>query len=142
MIGSKEMQKIVSRGITKEYLDWQLSVFRNKVPYMKLDHPATLNDGIIKLDKEELRKYADEYDTSERTSKIKFVPASGAATRMFKDLYEYADSPSDEKAAPGTFIDKFISNIEKFAFFNDLNKCLKDKGLDLKALIKEGDKLL
>src|SRR5699024_2554603 len=60
-----------------------------------------------------------------KLSQIKFIPASGAATRMFKDLYAYLE---DEETTD--FVDHFFEHLEDFAFYEDLNEYVDMEKLD------------
>src|SRR5699024_341853 len=77
-----------------------------------------------------------------KLSKMKFIPASGAATRMFKDLYAYLE---DQEATD--FVEHFLDHLEGFAFYEDLNECVdmekldkgnpEDRKLIIKALLND-----
>src|SRR5699024_6921739 len=58
-------------------------------------------------------------------SKVKFIPASGAATRMFKDLYAYLEDQEESD-----FVEHFFNHLEDYAFYEDLNECLDMNTLD------------
>ena len=82
---------------------------------------ASLEKGILAPAAEEQKLYLDAWDAYTRTDKVvvKFVPASGAASRMFKNLFEFLGADYD---VPETKFEKtFFEQIEKFAFYNDLN---------------------
>ena len=69
---------------------------------------------------------------------VKFVPASGAASRMFKNLYEFLSA--DYKEPMNAFEKKFFSEIEKFAFYKALDKkCVENTGKDIPALVALGE---
>lgn len=67
----------------------------------------------------ELTSLDDKYSTDDQFTKAKFVPASGAATRMFKDLYAYLDDQVETE-----FIDKFLNHLEEFAFFRKIDESI------------------
>lgn len=81
----KDIQQLKSHGLSPEKVEQQLETFKTGIPFVKLVAPATLEGGIRKLSKTEIKKYAEKYD-AQNMDIVKFVPASGAATRMFKDL--------------------------------------------------------
>ncbi len=90
----------------------QLNYFREGFPWMKIAAPATPAKGIAVLDEkqqEEAVRYADE---AEVAGKVKFVPASGAASRMFKDIFAGLETPNDSTR-------KLTANIRKFAFYDE-----------------------
>lgn len=138
MFNEKDLLQLADKGITKEKIQWQLSIFEKGVPYIEISRPAIVGDGIIKFTKEELRKYIASYDKAGEVTKTKFVPASGAASRMFKALFEFLDEPGDgSKSNP--IIEQIVDNIEKFAFYSDLKDVLLQKGLDINKLKQEGN---
>src|SRR5699024_9723266 len=103
--------------------------FKQGVQYVNIASAVT---------KEELTSL-DEIDSDYgKLSKLKFIPASGAATRMFKDLYAYLE---DEETTD--FVDHFFDCLEEFAFYEDLNECVdmdkldKDNLEDRKLIIKD-----
>lgn len=128
-ISIKDLQFLEKKGISQDTLKWQLDKFAKGFPFIKLNKPATLNDGIISFDSKVALELLSAYDlVTKGKSKVKFVPASGAATRMFKDLYYFADNykknASDPKLKEGY---KFIENIEKLSFFNLLKDSVNSK---------------
>ena len=99
-----------------------------------------MEKGILAPAAEEQKLYLDAWDAYTRTDKVvvKFVPASGAASRMFKNLFEFLGADYD---VPETKFEKtFFEQIEKFAFYNDLNAaCEKAFEKNIPALMAEGD---
>lgn len=82
---------------------------------------------VASVKKEQLAKLDENQPITNNYSEIKFVPASGAATRMFKDLYAYIDNPKETK-----FIQNFFDHLEDFAFYRHLEKKMKVSKLDRK----------
>ena len=104
-----------------EEVTQQIENFRNGFPSLPIVRAASGGDGVKQLSDEEVSAAESLYNgRMEQLRTIKFVPASGAATRMFKELFEYVN---DDKRTAG--IDKLIVNLEKFAFFPELAKYLK-----------------
>lgn len=136
MFSEKDAMQLMEKGISRQQLEWQLEMFHNGVPEFRLDREATIKDGIIKLSDSDLEKHRKFYDEIDGLSVIKFVPASGAASRMFKGLYEFIEA-SGKKADPGNrpFIQAFFGNLSKFAFYNDLKKLIEKKGYSMDLLI-------
>ena len=99
-----------------------------------------MEKGILAPAAEEQKLYLDAWDAYTRTDKVvvKFVPASGAASRMFKNLFEFLGADYD---VPETKFEKtFFEQIEKFAFYNDLNAaCEKAFEKNIPTLMAEGD---
>lgn len=88
----------------------QIERFRKGFPWLDIVAPATPGNGICVLSEEEARKAAEYVDSTEIAGKCKFVPASGAASRMFKDIF----AGMEEKNAATV---KLADNLEKFAFY-------------------------
>jgi len=124
------------RGITSNQIEEQLKSFVNGFPFLKIRSAAEPGNGIVVVSDQELPfllNQWEEYLQSEATI-LKFVPASGAASRMFKDLFEFIEGK--ENKPTNAFENKFFNEIEKFAFYDDLNKvCIKNEGQTINELI-------
>ena len=134
----KDLQTLKEKGKTEAQLAEELKMLSEGFPYLKIDKAATPGHGIFVLDEKMQQQAMDiwkEFLASGATV-TKMVPASGAASRMFKDLFSFINS-KDEK--PGNdFMKKFFNDIEKFAFFNELNEtCIKLYGKSIDSLVKE-----
>lgn len=127
-------------GITPEQLEEELQAFRTGFPFLKLDGAATPGNGIDIFSTQEADALCQAWDkyTSEGNHKVvKFVPASGAASRMFKDLFGFLNADYSEPNSD--FEKKFFTNIKTFAFFGDLNAtCQRLHGLDIDGLMAAG----
>lgn len=123
MISEQDLQQIAAMGISKETLESQLRRFETGFPYLKLRSAATVGDGIVRLSAKQEQDDIELWDKYRASggSMVKFVPASGAASRMFKNLYAYVNSPSDTE--PSGFIKTFFDNLDKFPFFKELSAC-------------------
>ena len=115
----------------------QIENFRRGFPYLKIVRAASPSDGVTVLSVEEADAAVARYEQAkEELEVVKFVPASGAATRMFKELFSFVN---EDKRGSG--IDKLIDNIEKFAFWPELKAVLKEGADDkevVSAIVKEG----
>ena len=140
MITPQDKELLTQKGISEEQIAEQLACFEKGFPYLKLAAAASLEKGILAPAADEQKLYLDAWDAYTRTDKVvvKFVPASGAASRMFKNLFEFLGADYD---APETKFEKtFFEQIEKFAFYDDLNAaCEKMSGKDISALVSEGN---
>lgn len=138
LFSQTDLEQINSKGMTLLEIEQQISNFEKGFPYLELVNTATVEKGIIQIPPKDENKYIqywENYLNSDRQI-VKFVPASGAASRMFKDLFEYMESKDD--TIKETII-IFFDNINKFAFFNDLNKaCIEMYHQDISQLISEG----
>lgn len=136
MFSQKDLAQIQQHGLTPEEINSQIASFKTGFPFLKVLRPATPNNGIKQIDEPELSSFIAYFSENKKGKKLlKFVPASGAATRMFKSLFEYVGS-ADESKIPSD-VDQFISNIQDFAFYSDLKDVAKSKDLDVEQLINE-----
>lgn len=145
MLNEQDIKQIEEKGITREQLLEQINQFKHGFPPLNLDRPATVNDGIILLDHNELESLTRSFDDSAKDYKmLKFVPASGAATRMFKDLFAWRDLlkagvdveeliNSDQQAAV------FFSRMRDNAFWDDLKIIMDKDDLDAGHLLDNND---
>ncbi|EAZ82627.1 DUF4301 family protein [Algoriphagus machipongonensis] len=130
--------KILSQGMNPELVKQQINHFENGFPFLKIVAAATPKNGIKVLSDKELAHFQKSYP--EKTSQIevvKFVPASGAASRMFKDLFAFLEGDGDLSKSP--FVQKFMDKIEKFAFYDDLNEVLKAQGSSINHKLDSRD---
>ena len=140
MFTESDLQQIRRRGSTPEQVTEQLNRFATGFPTLKIVASAQVGKGIMRLSEDE--ENAAEARWAEYLAAggevLKFVPASGAASRMFKALFEFADSDSDAYAE-GSPAHIFLHHIHSFAFFNTLNDaCRRIHGKDVDALAAEG----
>lgn len=134
----EDLEFLNEKGITEEKLNEQLEMLSTGFPYLKLEGAATPGHGISVLTPEmemgAIRCWED--FLSQGGVVMKMVPASGAASRMFKDLFAFLNGKSEK---PDTdFIKKFFERIEDFAVYERLNfVCLGEYGKSIDTLIKE-----
>lgn len=140
MITLQDKEFLAQKGISEEQIAEQLACFAKGFPYLKLAAAASVDNGILAPATDMQKKYLDAWDAYTQTDKVivKFVPASGAASRMFKNLFEFLGADYD---TPQTGFEKtFFEKIENFAFYNDLNQaCQNNTGKDIPQLISEGN---
>ncbi len=139
MLNEQDLSQIQAMGITEEMVENQICRFQIGFPYLKLRSAATIGNGILKLtDKQEHEAIKLWNDYRKAGGSIaKFVPASGAASRMFKNLYAFVKS--SEGVEQNEFIATFFSQIENFPFFDELNSCCKGiYKADIKQLMASG----
>ena len=97
----------------------QLECFKNGFPWLDIKAPATpSNGGIKQLSDEEADAAVDYYASASVNGKCKFVPASGAASRMFKDLFNGLELARAGKSLENTPASRFIEDIDEFAFYD------------------------
>ncbi len=139
MFSANDLKIMDKKGITPEMVESQLSVFKEGFPYLKVLSPASVGNGILRLTSgEELDCIYSWENYMHAGGKVeKFVPASGAASRMFKNIFEFIQS---NRQIPETKFEKeFFDKIHNFAFYKELNsKCNKVMGMDIPFLISDG----
>ena len=140
MLSQQDLQQIASKGITEEQINNQLKEFETGFPFLKLEAAAAVGKGILAPSEEERDGYIQAWNDYKAAGRkiVKFVPASGAASRMFKDMFAFVNADYD---VPTTdFEKKYFDNIEKFAFFHALDAvCQSNEGKGIKALMDEGN---
>jgi len=131
-------------GISTSLAEKQINDFKNGFPFLNLVRPATIGDGLLKLDEQGEKEAVDFYEKqSVSLEVVKFVPASGAASRMFKALfsfmekYENTDEAYEKFTAERGPVYQFFKNIENFAFFNTLKDTLTKEGKKLEKILLE-----
>ena len=140
MLSQQDLKQIAEKGITEQQINVQLEEFKTGFPFLKLEAAAAIGKGIVAPDPQEKEKMIEAWSEYKAAGNkiVKFVPASGAASRMFKNMFAFLTADYD---VPTTDFEKtYFDNIEKFAFYNALNeKCVENCGADIKALIAKGD---
>ena len=140
MLSPKDLEQIEMKGISKQQIEKQLEEFKTGFPFLKLDAAASIGNGIIATSAEDVKIYTEAWNTYKAEGKkiVKFVPSSGAASRMFKNMFAFLTADYD---VPATDFEKtFFDNIVKFAFYPALNAmCEKNEGKNIEALMGEGN---
>jgi len=107
-------------------IEAQIDRFKIGFPFINLDRPAVIGDGILSFSESEIESLISFYDRINKDFKIlKFVPASGAATRMFKDLFAGINELENGKSL-NTGAKKFIDNLSSFVFYRELQELLEN----------------
>lgn len=140
MLSQEDLKQIAGKGITEEQINAQLEEFKTGFPFLKLEAAASIGKGILALDKDKCNEYESAWEKYKATGKkiVKFVPASGAASRMFKDLFAFLKADYD---SPQTDFEKrFFDGINKFAFYEALDAtCTQNEGKGINQLIADGN---
>lgn len=148
MFNEKDIQQIRQHGLTPSEVTRQIEFFKNGMRSPEIEAPATPEKGIKCLNDNQIDEFVNFFDKERKNLKVvKFVPASGAATRMFKSLQAFRHlnlSPEEQKRklSEETAFDStgnFIRHIRNFAFYSDLKKVLENQGFNLESLIEEGN---
>lgn len=148
MFTKNDVSQIKKHKLTVKNMEQQLRNFEEGFPYLELVKPAVPGDGIIQVGEEDKKKIIENFEKQQNSVRmLKFVPASGAATRMFKDLYdllnnykgteqEYLELIKEHKF-PSIYY--FFEHLYEFAFYNDLIEKLKEKGNSIENITKNHD---
>ena len=137
-LNQQDLKQIAQKGISEAQIEKQLGEFKTGFPFLRLEAAAAIGHGIIAPSENERKQYVNAWQQYKAQGKkvVKFVPASGAASRMFKDMFAFVDAPYDVPTSD--FEKKYFDNIEKFAFYDELDAvCQKNNGKGIKALIAE-----
>ena len=140
MFTESDLKQIAARGITEEQVRQQLEQIAEGFPFLKLDAAASVEKGIVAPDSEGRNAYVKAWQDykDEGHTIVKFVPASGAASRMFKNMFAFVDADYD---VPTTDFEKcYFERIRDFAFREELcDKCKQNEGKNIKTLLAEGN---
>ena len=136
MFTNKDIDQIGSRGSNLPEIEAQLNHFRKGFPFLKVLRPATIGDGIIRLDAEKVSIAVKQFTfkIQEGLQTAKFVPASGAASRMFQSLYNFAEAAHSNEEGYTLVqedrfksVEQFFSQLKEFAFYKKLAATLDNR---------------
>ena len=117
-------------GLTPAALETQLKNFREGFPFIPVTRAASCGDGIRVLDAAGIEQAAARYDRAKESLRVvKFVPASGAATRMFKDLFEFV-----REGRRTAVVGELLANRRRFAFWPELRTIIGDDADELRTV--------
>ncbi|MDT0295253.1 DUF4301 family protein [Mesonia ostreae] len=122
-----DLLQMKAKGIKKEQVEKQLKEFEKGIAFENLKAPASIGSGIIKLEENKLQSWMNRFEKSS-VKKMKFIPASGAATRMFKNLFFFLDEFDSQKENLQEFIarteknelTKFFQQLESLPFYKEV----------------------
>jgi hypothetical protein len=121
--------QIENHGLTIEKVNAQIARIKSGMVYSNLKEAATIGNGILKMDNQQESHYIELFESKRNTlSMVKFVPASGAATRMFKFLFQFLNDYDLKKESIQDFINRtgnknvaiFFKNLEKLPCFEEI----------------------
>ena len=122
----QDQDQILVQGIPLDRIDQQINHFVQGFPFLNVIKAATIGDGIVRIDEDQLSTYTQRFDSAaHERDLVKFVPASGAATRMFKTLFSALDGKMDKS------VDEVFDRLTDFAFYDDLKKVMAAKGQNI-----------
>ena len=129
-------QKITALDKKVDVVQLQLESFKQGFPFLSLVGPATPARGIQVWEETQVQHYQSYFQRkAAELDIVKFVPASGAASRMFKDLFSFLETDGD--LAKNGFTQKFIESLQKFAFYQDLEVVLQQEGESIASLLEK-----
>jgi hypothetical protein len=147
----RDRETLRAEGMSEDRVLAQLDLFRQPQPFTRLDRPATVNDGIVRLSPAEREALARAHEEAAAAGRIlQFTPASGAATRMFKGLLAVLGRPeptpfaalakeAEKGQADARETLEWWNGLPAFAFRDDLARALSAQGRDLEALVAAKD---
>ena len=148
---SRDLEVLAERGISPEEAERQLALFARPPAYAALARPCTPGDGVTVLDDAEADRLQGLHDEAAAAGRcLKFVPASGAASRMFKDLLYFTQGEgrgtdwagvrelAGKAHGAAKALMQFHDEIDRFAFYGDLDRSLANDGRTLSVLLGEG----
>ncbi|MBC3845514.1 DUF4301 family protein [Winogradskyella echinorum] len=139
----KDLDQIKRKGLTVQDVESQIELFKNGIPFTNIAEAATINNGITALDDNLIREATEHFEAHRNEKKlIKFVPASGAATRMFKFLFQFIKEYNPQNESINSYINKnklrdmslFLVGLEKLPFYDLVLDHLKSKHIDFSTL--------
>jgi hypothetical protein len=140
MLSKSDLQQLESKGITITQIEEQIDYFKKGFPYLPIQASASTQKGILFIPENEQAFFLNAWNAylGGNGEVVKFVPASGAASRMFKELFEFLAATAATIDTP--YLKTFFDHIHKFAFYDELDSaCLKNEGKGIDELIAGGD---
>ena len=136
MLKKEDICRIEAIGSSLKTVEKQIEHFKKGFPWMKIIAPATPERGIFVLDDDEADAACKYYDKASIHGKCKFVPASGAASRMFKDIYAgLAKLENGEDVSQNDAVAELARRIEDFAFYSDTVFGLPDDSMEYRRFV-------
>lgn len=123
-------KRIEDEGLTVDKVLVQLDCFRKGAAGKRLARPCSLGDGVMAIKENEESGLIKRFEEAAHQGRVtKFVPASGAATRMFRDWYAFFQGACPEKA-----VEDFFSSLARYPFYEELKKVVAAAGMSFDAL--------
>ncbi|CAM2005987.1 DUF4301 family protein [Acanthopleuribacter pedis] len=129
---AEDLKKLEAQGRSLDAIHQQIAMFERGIPFLQLDRACTVQDGIERLAERDHEPYIKHFEKAQAAGRVtKFVPASGAASRMFKALHAAAATLSEKGECDDAFLAKFIEGLADFAFYDELKQRLADRAVVL-----------
>lgn len=125
-LSQKDLEQLESKGISRDRVSTQIETFKTGIPFVKLVKAAVVSDGILRFSDEEEKDIVQYFeDNRGGLDLLKFVPASGAASRMFKAMFNFVDAYVPSKETISAYIDRtgdttvkgFLDGMEQLPFY-------------------------
>lgn len=146
----KDIKQIESKNLTVKKVNEQVQLFKTGIPFVNLKNAANIDNGILKFSETEKREAIQFFEAKRNHKKIlKFVPASGAATRMFKFLFQFKQEYNLNKESVNSYINRnkaselslFLVGVEKFPFYRQVLSKVKERIPNFNSLSQDEKKL-
>ncbi|SFS77082.1 protein of unknown function [Zhouia amylolytica] len=143
LFSTSDEKQIADHGISLEKIENQLETFKEGIPFVNMISSAVIGNGIRRCTNQEKEDYISTFEARKEGFKLlKFVPASGAATRMFKELFKFLKEfhPHEESInayvnrTNASMVSTFFIGMEKFPFYDEVMHSLKTKHADYNLL--------
>ena len=129
IFSNEDIAQIEAQGTTVSRVADQIEQFKKGVPFIRLHRACTVDDGITRATQAEIASLSATFETAQRAGRAsKFVPSSGAASRMFKTLHSALEALEASKPVSDREYSCFTEYLDKFPFFNELSQRLTGNG--------------
>ena len=148
MFNQQDIALIGSKGIDLKKIEKEIRYFRSGFPFIRLAKPATINDGIFSLTESIKNSYINLFEESvDDLDLVKLVPSSGAASRMFKLLFEFRNSYSETRVTLRKFSEDrsfnsvfyLFNHLQEIAFYPTLSSIIRKTGEETEDLIRKDE---
>ena len=132
----KDLKQLENKGISPAKAQKQIDIFKEGIPFIRLEKAAVVGDGILRFSEEESAPIIKKYEEAATSlSLLKFVPASGAASRMFKALFNFLEAFDPAKETLDEYLERtddqdisvFVDHLEKFPFYEQVKDQIGEK---------------
>ena len=136
LLTAKDLEQLELKGISKEQVENQIKTFQKGIPFVNLSEAAVVSKGISRFTEEQEKSLQDSFDQkSQGLSLLKFVPASGAASRMFKALFAFLDEFNPHKESLAQYWERtgdkatqvFVEGMENFPFYSEIKDRISER---------------
>ena len=146
-----DILQIQDKGLSTEEVNRQIEIFKRGNIKVDIQEAATIGNGISAISDEARTEYIRDFEhKKEELDLLKFVPASGAATRMFKALHNFVAEFDPKEKELREYLDEkgdsslqlFFTHIEKLPFYKDAVDAAKEDNSDFEELSNDEQKKL